>query len=805
MTEAGGFESSEAIAHAQNMNRHGIALAQAGHFAEAEAWFQEAVRVWPEFRDGHNNLANILMFQGKFGDAVASYESALRLAPDNAAILNNMGHALWKQHKLAEAETCYRQSLRLNPDAAYVWSNLGMVLAERGQFADAIAAHERSLQLNPDDGSAYTKLGTALRELGKLDDALGKFAEALRRNPDDPEALNNQAIAFLDLGRREDAEANLRRATELRPDFADAWSNLGVVLREQMNLDGAIICLRKATELRPDYAQAWSNLGNVFRDQLRHEDAIACYVKALQFSPDNAEAHSNLGVALKEQGRVGEAAECFREAARLRPDFAEGHTNLASALAELGLIDEARASFNRALAIQPTDRLRITVGTLLPLVYESKDHLKTERQRFADNVRHLCEEGVLLDLTNQTALPTFYLTYQGQDNQGMLRDLRRLYAAPDEPAVWQGAGPAGRTIKVGFISAYFCEHTIGRLMTGLISHLSPERFSVAVFSCTKRPDDITTVVRENADVFFHVPDNLPAARRLLADQELDVLFYTDIGMDPFTYTLAFSRFAPVQCVTWGHPDTTALETIDYFISSDLFERSDSACDYTERLVRLKSLPAYAYRPAPSTPLRGRENYGFADDCRLYACLQSGFKFHPEFDELLGGILRRDLKAVIAVSEGSQPRWREPLLRRFKATLPDVVDRIRFMSWLNYSDFLNLNAVADVLLDTLHFGGGRTSYEALAFGQPIVTLPSAFLRGRMVYGMYQKMQVLDCVAKGPEEYIDIAVKLATEPDFRAVVRSKILATNDTLYEDEGVVRELESFFEEAVAAAYNGSR
>jgi predicted O-linked N-acetylglucosamine transferase (SPINDLY family) len=98
---------------------------------------------------------------------------------------------------------------------------------------------------------------------------------------------------------------------------------------------------------------------------------------------------------------------------------------------------------------------------------------------------------------------------------------------------------------------------------------------------------------------------------------------------------------------------------------------------------------------------------------------------------------------------------------------------------------------------MHFGGGRTSYEAFASGLPIVTLPSQFLRGRMSYAMYQKMNVLDCVARSPQDYIDIAVKLGSQPDHRGAVRAKILAANDVLYEDKEAVRELEVFFEKVV--------
>ncbi len=82
-------------------------------------------------------------------------------------------------------------------------------------------------------------------------------------------------------------------------------------------------------------------------------------------------------------------------------------------------------------------------------------------------------------------------------------------------------------------------------------------------------------------------------------------------MDPFTYTLALSRLAPVQCVTWGHPSTTGLETIDYYLSSELFETEDADQYYTEKLVRLKTIPAYSYRPTPPSPLKKRDQFGLA--------------------------------------------------------------------------------------------------------------------------------------------------------------------------------------------------
>ena len=65
--------------------------------------------------------------------------------------------------------------------------------------------------------------------------------------------------------------------------------------------------------------------------------------------------------------------------------------------------------------------------------------------------------------------------------------------------------------------------------------------------------------------------------------------------------------------------------------------------------------------------------------------------------------------------------------------------------------------ADVLLDTFHFSGGNTSFEAFAVGTPVVTLPSGFLRGRFTAGLYRKMGVADLIAETAESYVDLALR------------------------------------------------
>src|SRR5262249_32558614 len=153
----------------------------------------------------------------------------------------------------------------------------------------------------------------------------------------------------------------------------------------------------------------------------------------------------------------------------------------------------------------------------------------------------------------------------------------------------------GRRIRLGFLSAYFHPHTISLLMGGLIAQLSRQDFEVTVLALGCQEDDVSPFIRQHADRFSVVPTYLPSARALIANHHLDVLFYTDIGMEPVSYTLALSRLASVQLTTWGHPLTSGMDTIDYFISSEDLDTNQGSQHYTEKLIRPKALPIYYFR------------------------------------------------------------------------------------------------------------------------------------------------------------------------------------------------------------------
>ena len=249
---------------------------------------------------------------------------------------------------------------------------------------------------------------------------------------------------------------------------------------------------------------------------------------------------------------------------------------------------------------------------------------------------------------------------------------------------------------------------------------------------------------------------------------------------------------------WGHPQTTGIPTIDYFLSGEELDTADGQQAYTEQLVRLRGLQTYYHRPQRKDPVRDRAYFKLPSTANLYGCPQALFKFHPEFDEVLERILQSDSAGLLVVIEGNYRQWTELLKNRWRDSMPDVFDRIRFLPRMSRNDFLHLTALCDVLLDPLHFGGGNSSFEAMAAGTPVVTLPSDLLRGRITRAQYKMMDLLECVVDSKEHYATLANRLGTDADFRQDTSRKIKDAAPSLFENSDSIRAIEEFLESVVS-------
>jgi protein O-GlcNAc transferase len=462
--------------------------------------------------------------------------------------------------------------------------------------------------------------------------------------------------------------------------------------------------------------------GNLRALEGRHDDAVTSFQKTIARDPDNADAHANIGSVLSATNKYDAAIPWFEKALALYPDLEPAQRNFARNLESAGLAERAREHYEATYRLRPTPALKMRLAALIPMMPRRGENIEAIRADLHTRLAELTREPLATDdPASGIDRTAFYLAYHGRNDLALQQQCAELYlqvcpalAYCPEHCEPDFDSESSDRISIGFITRYFMNHTIGHFMRGIIAELDRAKFEVTVFTFARSPDTISEFILANADRTVTLPMNLAAARDMVADEAMDVIYYPDLGMDPLTFCLAFARLAPVQCVSWGHPVTTGLDTIDYFVSSGLLETKDAQTHYCETLVRLPSPPVYFYRPA-AAPALPRADLGLSEDVHIYLCPQSLFKLHPHFDQILVDLLRQDKKAHVVLLEGQRATWTRTISERITVLGPEIIDRLIFLPRLPQDKFLGLLASADIILDPPHFWGRKNHLRSPGSG------------------------------------------------------------------------------------------
>lgn len=650
-----------------------------------------------------------------------------------------------------------------------------------------------------------------LLDQGDIHSADRLFHALLERDPGHPFVAFGCGAAALQIGNYRLAAEYLQRAVTAAPAIAQFHEMLGKAMFAAGELVAAADGFRQALARSPGLAESEANLGLILNRQGQREDAIAHLQRAIAIDPRRTVFRLNLASVLWNEGRVEEALLQLGAAYDVGDDRPSATLALLDRLHTLGRSDEVdRLLDTVGESVSWLPYRAVLAGWRLPVIARSIEDIDRRWEAYAAEVAALAKSDGGFDVD---ALPTgsgnFYAAYQNRDVRETQEAVAAFYARAC-PALTYVAphlrdAPPGRTggrIHIAFVSAFLSNHTIGKLYGRLIKSLDREAFEVSLCTTAPPDDEIGRSLANAADRTAVLPGSLAAMREALCRLRPDILFYPDIGMVHATYFLAFSRLAPVQCVGLGHPVTTGLPTIDYFISCRNSDLPNAQCRYTETLVRLEPLP-FVVAPVNVGGTGTLPEMGFAAARTLYVCVQSLFKVHPEFDHVMAAVLRRDPKGVIAFVEG-MAGWSEALQRRWRETIPDVADRIHFVGRMDQTTFLLFVQQATVVLDTIHFGGGNTTAEALMLGKAVVTWPGHFAPGRVSAAYYRRIGVLDCIAESPAHYVEIAVRLGTDAAWRSDIERRIRERAARLVDIADIVEAYAGFFRQALAAAVSGT-
>ncbi|MFB2933876.1 tetratricopeptide repeat protein [Aerosakkonemataceae cyanobacterium BLCC-F154] len=734
---------------------------------------------------------------------------------------------LHQQQQFTAAESKYREYLAGNSDRAEAWLNLGILYYQTENYLEAQAAIAKSLELDPVNSQSYYALGYCLEQTQNITEAISAYEDAIAIDPTLTDAYNNLGNLLLETGKIPEAEAIFRQAIAANPQHFGSYINLGNLLLQQNQVDLAIEVYQAALKFNPENSDILYNLeiavnlrnspayireiANQLYQEGRYEEAIAKYQEFLATRTRDATVYLAISECYKNLDRTTEVIHTLEEGIRLYPTADRLHFALITYLQTKGKTQEAIACTEAATQLFPKNyTFQILSKLMLPLVYDTAEEIKYYRQNFTEGMETLIQETSLETTEDrQNALKgficitTFYLGHQGLNVLDLQRQWGNLihqivaanYPQWVEPLAMPQLTENGK-IRVGYVSNYLHSYSGTLWLTGWLKNCDKENFEIYCYYTGNDPDYVTKQFYDFSDKFYQIPGNLTAVCEQVISDKLHILVFPEIGMDSQTVIMAGLRLAPVQCTAWGHPVTSGIPTIDYFLSSQLMEPENAQLHYSENLILLPNIGVSYPKPQDIPALtKTRADFGLSDNDVLYLCCQAPFKYLPQHDYIFPEIARLVPQAKFIFLRGELLKKR--LERAFAQVSLNYEDYCLFLKIPTRPDYLMINLLSDVFLDTIGWSGGNTSLEAIACNLPIVTQPGEFMRGRHADSFLKMIGVTETIAQTEAEYIEIAVKLGLNSQWRQQVVARIKANQNLLFDDQVCVQALEEFYTQVV--------
>ena len=521
--------------------------------------------------------------------------------------------------------------------------------------------------------------------------------------------------------------------------------------------------------------------------------------------PNNLSILRNLAHCYAYLKEFQKTENCLRKIINIKPDEPFVYQILASTLKDQDKLEEAISVVNEGLKKNLiNEKWEIQKNLFFPKIPFNKGEIKKYRQKIEEEIEKIldvnCQKYFDYDKDQIIVPPHVDLSYSDWDNLDLnkknVQAFKKLYKVLNQEThtnrVIEGK------IRIGIISEFFTDHTIGKLYKELIFSLDRTKFETFIFHSQKtHPGDIFNEFKEKEKEGVLKNEILPVKLsekiNVIKNFELDIIFYPDIGMSIEFYYLALIRLAKYQITTFGHPETTGSKSIDYYLISKNCVNDNTQKHYSEKLLLIDHLPMIYSKPICKKKLSEND----LKKKNIYSCPQTLFKLHPDFDQIIFDILYKDRKAIVYFIKDKNKVWYKKLINRLSVSEKYDSNRIIFLDPLNYHDYLLHLGKASVLLDPIYYGAGNSFFESMLFGTPSVTLPTEHIKSRLVLGAYKQMEVKDPpIAKDIPNYVDLAVNYANRDDigelkskYRKAAEEKLFDTKKAGLEFNKVILDL----------------
>lgn len=489
------------------------------------------------------------------------------------------------------------------------------------------------------------------------------------------------------------------------------------------------------------------------------------------------------------QARFDAFLAACQQIVALRSRDADALISVASLLSSFGFVEDARQGYRRVRALAPSDPR--PVAGLANLARDCGEHAES-RRLYAALLEHLPGDPAI----RRNALMSLEYDPEATDSERL--------AHAKEWGAWamRAAGGthrrppmlslAGRPLRVGYVSADFCQHTVGLFVKDVFVAHDRQRVLPFAYSAGAVHDWVTEAIR-GACVFRDVASLDDAALvDVIRRDGIDVL--VDLSGHTAGSRLAVFAYrpAPVQVSWLGYFATTGLPALDAVLLDEWHAPMESEAQFVEPIVRLPG-GRFCYTPVHFAPTEVAPPPSAAKGMVTFGSFNNTAKLNA-------AVIARWTQILHAVPDSRLLlKWRTfqdagmcESVRTAFARLGIAADRIELRGASFHAGLLKEYADVDIALDPFPFTGGLTSCEALWMGVPVVTWPQTRVVSRQTFAFLSAIGLDGLAAHDGDDYVRIAVALANDrerlADLRYGLRQRMRAS--PLCDVTGFARRLE---------------
>jgi tetratricopeptide (TPR) repeat protein len=361
-----------------------------GELEKAIGFYEQAIKVRPEFPEAEFQLGSALASLNRLPEAEAAFRRSISYKKNWSLPYSALAVVLMRQSRDKDAEPFFRQALTLDNKEPVALRMLSELRLRAGDSKEALDLAKRATANPEAPASAWVTLAMAERANGNKTAAKTALDQVLANEPENVAALMERADLFKDEKNFDLAITDLRVAAKLKPKDKGVASRLAQALQEAGKPEEALAvakaaglevqitgnaggivgtpeeieaansddpavarkALEKLLEKNPRSAMLLGRLGASYRtdDPAR---SLEFYRKAAEVEPNVPEHALGYGAALVQARRFPEATYILRQVVKAVPDNYVARANLATALYESKRYPEAIPEYEWILTTKP--------------------------------------------------------------------------------------------------------------------------------------------------------------------------------------------------------------------------------------------------------------------------------------------------------------------------------------------------------------------------------------------------------------------------------------------------------------------